>query len=86
LSERANESGPVLPVIKEVLSPSDPVAGCEAWQQCLVETARRLGIEILDGRVLPEVGKFEPGGRADQTGRPDRVKKFGRSLVGESCL
>jgi hypothetical protein len=30
----------------KILSPRDPVAGCELAKQCLVETARRLGIEI----------------------------------------
>jgi hypothetical protein len=34
--------------------------GCELGKQRLVETTRRLGIEVLDGCVLPEVGKFEP--------------------------
>src|SRR5258706_12455077 len=45
---------------QEVLSAPDPVAGRELGEQCLVETARRLGVEILDGRILPEAGKLEP--------------------------
>src|SRR6266404_4846768 len=45
---------------QEVVSPPDPVAGRELGEQRLVETARRLGVEILDGGVLPEVGKLEP--------------------------
>jgi hypothetical protein len=64
VSERASEptlAGAGFSGDQEILSPRDPVAGCELAKQCLVETARRLGIEILDGRVLPEVGKFEPG-------------------------
>src|SRR5258707_315125 len=45
---------------QEVLSAPDPVAGRELGEQCLIETARRLGVEILDGRILPEAGKLEP--------------------------
>jgi hypothetical protein len=64
VSERASEptlAGTGFAGDQEILSPPDPVAGCELGKQRLVETARRLGIEILDSRVLPEVGKFEPG-------------------------
>jgi hypothetical protein len=43
------------------VSPADPVAGRELGEQRLVETARRLRVEILDGGGLPEVGKLEPG-------------------------
>jgi hypothetical protein len=63
VSERASEptlAGAGFAGDQEVLSPPDPVAGCELGKQRLVETARRLGIEVLDGRVLPEVGKLEP--------------------------
>jgi hypothetical protein len=45
---------------QQVLSPPDPVAGRELGEQRLVEPARRFGVEILDGRILPEVGKLEP--------------------------
>src|SRR5580658_10243811 len=44
----------------DVLSSPDPLAGRELSDQRPVETARRFGVEILDGRVLPEVGKLEP--------------------------
>jgi hypothetical protein len=40
---------------QEVLSPPDPVAGRELGEQRLVETARRFGVEILDGGSLPEL-------------------------------
>jgi hypothetical protein len=62
VSERASEptlAGAGFAGDQEVLSPPDPVAGCELGKQRLVETARRLGIEVLDGRVLPEVGELE---------------------------
>src|SRR5271169_1946989 len=63
VSERAGE--PALaragfPGDQEVVSPADPVAGRELGEQRLVETARRPRVEILDGGVLPEVGKLEP--------------------------
>ena len=51
---------PVLPVIRRSCRRADPVAGRELGEQRLVETARRLRVEILDGGVLPEVGKLEP--------------------------
>jgi hypothetical protein len=41
-------------------SPADPVAGRELGEQRPVETARRPRVEILDGGILPEVGKLEP--------------------------
>ena len=52
VSERAGE--PALaragfPGDQEVVSPADPVAGRELGEQRLVETARRLRVEILDG-------------------------------------
>src|SRR5579863_306600 len=64
VSERAGD--PALaragfPGDQEVVSPADPVAGRELGEQRLVETARRLRVEILDGGGLPEVGKLEPG-------------------------
>jgi len=40
---------------QKVLSPPDPVAGRELREQRPVETARRLGVEILNGRVLPNI-------------------------------
>jgi len=46
---------------QEVLSAGAPVTGRELGEQRLVETTRRLGVEILDGGVLPETGKLEPG-------------------------
>ena len=63
VSERAGD--PALaragfPGDQEVVSPPDPVAGRELGEQRLVETARRLRVEILDGGGLPEVGKLEP--------------------------
>src|ERR1700734_3438903 len=64
VSERAGEpalAGAGFPGDQEVVSPPDPVAGCELGEQRLVETAGRLGVEILDGGGLPEVGKLEPG-------------------------
>src|SRR5271170_6839816 len=63
VSERAGEpalAGAGFPCDQEVVSPPDPVAGRELGEQRLVETARRLGVEILDGGGLPEVGKLEP--------------------------
>src|SRR5712671_1667240 len=63
VSERAGEpalAGAGFPGNQEVVSPPDPVAGRELGEQRLVETARCLGVEILDGGVLPEVGKLEP--------------------------
>ena len=46
---------------QEVLSAGDPVTGREFGEQRLVETTRRLGVEILDGGVLPETRILEPG-------------------------
>ena len=63
MSERAGEpalAGAGFPGDQEVVSPPDPIAGRELGEQRFVETARRLGVEILDGGVLPEVGKLEP--------------------------
>src|ERR1700693_6562 len=64
VAERAGE--PALaragfPGHQEVVSPADPVAGRELGEQRLVETACRPRVEILDGGILPEVGKLEPG-------------------------
>jgi hypothetical protein len=67
LSERAGEpalAGAGFPGDQEVLPSGDPVAGGELGEQRLVEAAGRLGVEILDGGVLPEIGKFEPGDEA----------------------
>src|SRR5580658_8998029 len=64
VSERAGEpalAGAGFPSDQEVVSPPDPVAGRELGEQRLVETARRLCVEVLDGGGLPEVGKLEPG-------------------------
>jgi hypothetical protein len=41
------------------LCAANPVAGRELGEQRLVETARRPRVEILDGGILPEVGKLE---------------------------
>src|SRR5260370_15009703 len=63
VSERAGEpalAGAGFSSDQEVLLAPDPIAGRELGEQRLVETARRLRVEILDGRILPEVGKFEP--------------------------
>src|SRR5260370_16503023 len=63
VSERAGEpafAGAGFPSDQEVVSPPDPVPGRELGEQRLVETARRLGVGILDGGVLPEVRKLEP--------------------------
>ena len=42
---------------EQVLMPVDPLAGDELFEQRLVEPARRLHVDILDNRVLPEAGK-----------------------------
>jgi len=49
VSERASEpiAGAGFAGDQEILSPPDPVAGCELGKQRLVETPRRLGIEIV---------------------------------------
>ena len=44
---------------QEVLPPRDPLAGRELGEERPVEAARRLGVEVLDRRVLPEVGVLQ---------------------------
>jgi len=57
-------AGAGFPGDEQVLPSGDPVAGGELGEQRLVEAAGCLGVEILDGGVLPEIGKFEPGDEA----------------------
>jgi hypothetical protein len=52
-------AGAGFPGDEQVLPSGDPVAGGELGEQRLVEAAG-----LLDGGVLPEIGKFEPGDEA----------------------
>src|SRR5512145_1968 len=45
---------------QEVLPPRDPLSRRKLGKERLVETAYRLRVEILDGRILPEVGELQP--------------------------
>ncbi len=44
---------------QKILPPCDSLAGGELSEQRPVEAARRLGVEVLDRRILPEVGIFQ---------------------------
>ena len=46
----------------QVLMPIDPVAVGELLEQCLVEPAWRLHVDVLDDRRLAQTGELEPGG------------------------
>ena len=52
---------PVGPMIEQVLVPFDPVAGDELVEQRLVETARRLHVDILDDGRLAQAGELQSG-------------------------
>ena len=44
---------------QQVLVPCDPVAGGELGEQCLVETARRLHVDVLDDGRLAQAGELQ---------------------------
>ena len=44
---------------QQALVPCDPVAGDELGEQCLVETARRLHVDILDDGRLAQAGELQ---------------------------
>src|SRR3989442_2187836 len=46
----------------QILMSADPVAGSELLEQCLVEPAWRLHVDVLDDRRLAQAGELEPGG------------------------
>ena len=82
---------PVLPMIEQVLVPRDPVAGDELGEQRLVETARRLRVEVLDDGVLAQAGELQPGDEPlvlaldrprDRPGGASRSSKRERGNVG----
>jgi 4-carboxymuconolactone decarboxylase len=59
VAERAGEptlAGAGLARDQQVLPPRDPIAGGELGEESSVEAARGLGVEVLDRRVLSEVG------------------------------
>ena len=66
----------------QVLMPIDPVSGGQLGEQCLVEPARRLHINVLDDGVLSKSGELQ------STGKP-LVLAFDRLAIdehGESLL
>jgi hypothetical protein len=63
VAERAGDptfAEPGFPDDGQVLVTGDPVAGDELGEQCLVETARRLHVDVLDDGRLAQAGELQP--------------------------
>ena len=62
VAERAGKptfAGAGRPADQQALVPCDPVAGDELGEQCLVETARRLHVDILDDGRLAQARELQ---------------------------
>ena len=64
-------------MIEQVLVPIDPVAGDELLEQRLVETARRLHVDVLDDGGLAQAGELAAGVTS---------RLFSRSIASRSTI